>query len=399
MPNQTFGHSTGFATRAIRAGQDPCSATGATIPPVYQSATYTLEKPGVTKGYDYSRSGNPTRSALETQLASLEGARFASAFGSGMAAVAGVTALLSAGDHIVATADIYGGTHRLFSVVLPRYGIETTFVDVTDDDALRGAIRPNTKLLWLETPSNPTLRLTDIARASALAKSARPGIVVAADNTFASPYFQRPLEQGADVVMHSTTKYLCGHSDVVGGVTITDREDLHREIAFHQNAVGAIPGPWDAYLTLRGVKTLALRMEAHARNAQAVAEFLASRDDVADVYYPGLTSHPDHELAKRQMRGFGGVVSFRPRGGVERAHAIVTQTRIFNLATSLGGVESLVCLPAQATHGSLTPGERAALGVTDDLVRLSVGIEDGADQCADLRDALDATARLGAIAR
>jgi len=399
MPDLTFGHSSGFATRAIRAGQNPCSATGATIPPVYQTATYTLESPGVTKGYDYSRSGNPTRSALETQLASLEGGRFASAFGSGMAAVAGVAALLRAGDHIVATADIYGGTHRLFSVVLPRYGIATTFADVGDDDALRAAIRPNTKLLWLETPSNPILRLTDVARAASVAKAARPGIVVAADNTFASPYFQRPLELGADVVMHSTTKYLCGHSDVVGGVVVTDDGDLQSEIAFHQNAVGAVPGPWDAYLTLRGVKTLALRMEAHARNAAAVAAFLASRDDVDAVHYPGLTSHPDHDLAKRQMSGFGGIVSFRPNGGADRARAIVSQTRVFNLATSLGGVESLVCLPAQATHGSLTPEERAALGVGDDLIRLSVGIEDGGDQVADLRHALDATAHPAGAAR
>jgi len=391
MPNQTFGHSgsPGFATRAIRAGQYPCAATGATIPPVYQTATFTLETPGVTKGFDYSRSGNPTRSALETQLASLEGARYASAFGSGMAAVAGVTSLLSSGDHIVATRDIYGGTHRLFTAILTRYGIETTFVDVTDDDALRGAIRSSTRLLWLETPSNPLLKLTDIARAARVAKAANPRIVVAADNTFASPYFQRPLSQGADVVMHSTTKYLCGHSDVIGGVVISDDQDLAAQVAYHQNAVGAVPGPWDAYLTLRGVKTLALRMQAHARNAQLVAEFLARRDDVAEVYYPGLASHPDHELAKRQMDGFGGVVTLRPRGGVERAHAFARETKLFNLATSLGGVESLLCIPAKMTHGSLTVEERLDLGVTDDLIRLSVGIEESADLLADLESALD----------
>ncbi len=389
MPNQTFGHSTGFSTRAIRAGQDPCKATGATIAPVYQTATFTLAEAGVTKGFDYSRSGNPTRSALETQLASLESARFASAFGSGMAAVAGVTSLLSSGDHIVATVDIYGGTHRLFTAILTRYGIETTFVDTSDADALRAAIRPNTRLLWLETPSNPLLKLTDIARAVAVAKEANPRIVVAADNTFASPYFQRPLELGADVVMHSTTKYLCGHSDVVGGVTITDNAELAAAIAYHQNAVGAVPGPWDAYLTLRGVKTLALRMQQHERNAQAVAEFLVAREDVADVYYPGLASHPDHELARRQMHGFGGVVSFRPRGGVERTHAFAKSTVLFNLATSLGGVESLLCLPAKMTHGSLTSAERLDLGVTDDLIRLSVGIEEPADLLADLEVAFE----------
>jgi cystathionine beta-lyase/cystathionine gamma-synthase len=394
MPNQTFGHSSphGFATRAIRAGQDPCTATGATIAPVYQTATFTLEKPGVTKGFDYSRSGNPTRSSLETQLASLEGARYASAFGSGMAAVAGITALLSSGDHIVATRDIYGGTHRLFTAILTRYGIETTFVDTSDADALRAAIRPNSRLLWLETPSNPLLKLTDIARAAAVAKSVDPRIVVAADNTFASPYFQRPLSQGADVVMHSTTKYLCGHSDVIGGVVISNDQEIAAQVAYHQNAVGAVPGPWDAYLTLRGVKTLALRMQAHARNAQLVAEFLAQRDDVAEVYYPGLASHPDHELAKRQMDGFGGVVSFRPRGGVDRAHTFAAETKLFNLATSLGGVESLLCIPAKMTHGSLTPEERLDLGVTDDLIRLSVGIEESEDLLADLGDALERSA-------
>jgi len=391
MPNQIFGHpgTAGFATRAIRTGQDPCAATGATIPPIYQTATFTLEAPGVTKGFDYSRSGNPTRGALEAQLASLEGARYASAFASGMAAVAGVASLLGSGDHVVATRDIYGGTHRLFTEILTRYGIQTTFADVTDDASLRAAIRPNTRLLWIETPSNPLLRLTDIARAARVAKEANPTIAVAADNTFASPYFQRPLAHGADLVMHSTTKYLCGHSDVIGGVVVSDDAGLAARIAYHQNAVGAVPGPWDAYLTMRGVKTLALRMEAHARNAQFVAEFLARRDDVAEVFYPGLASHPDHDLAKRQMDGFGGVVTLRPLGGVERAHAFARETRAFDLATSLGGVESLLCIPAMMTHGSLTPQERLDLGVTDDLIRLSVGIEDPADLLADLEGALD----------
>ncbi len=404
MPNNAFGHSQptsrtgareaavatrGFATRAIRSGQDPCGATGATIAPVYQTATFTQESVGVTKGFDYSRSGNPTRLALERQLADLEGARYASAFGSGMAAANGASfSFLRAGDHIVATQDLYGGTHRLFSDVFPRYGITTTYVDMCDVAQTRAAIRPNTKLFWIETPTNPLLRIIDIAAISALRTS---GQVVAVDNTFATPYWQRPLELGADVVMHSTTKYLGGHSDVVGGIAITDDPQLHAQIAFHQNAVGAIPGPWDAYLTLRGAKTLALRMREHERNAHAVAHFLESRDDLSAVYYPGLPSHPHHELAGRQMRGFGGIVSLRVRGGAERALAFAKATRIFNLATSLGGVESLVCSPWTMTHGSVPPERKIELGVTEDLLRLSVGIEDEADLIADLRQALDAT--------
>jgi cystathionine gamma-synthase/cystathionine gamma-lyase len=389
MPNQSFGHSAslrGFSTRAIRSGQDPCSATGATIVPVYQTATFTLPDVGVTKGFDYSRTANPTRSALETQLADLEDAGYACAFGSGMAAAAGITALLRSGDHIVATADIYGGTHRLLTQVLPRYGITTTFADMCDIEAVRAAIRPETKLFWIETPTNPVLKIVDIA---AIASLKRSGQIVAVDNTFASPFFQKPIALGADVVMHSTTKYLCGHSDVVGGIVITDNPEIHTQIAFHQNAVGAIPGPWDSYLTLRGAKTLALRMRAHEANAFAIAQYLSGRDDVAEVYYPGLRSHPQHALAKRQMSGFGGIVSVRVRGGAERARAIARSTRIFNLATSLGGVESLICSPAVMTHAPLTPQERLRLGVTDDLLRLSVGIEDEADLRADLASAFD----------
>ncbi len=397
MPNQSFGHSAeprGFTTRAIRSGQDPCSTTGATIVPVYQTATFTLPDVGVTKGFDYSRTANPTRKALETQLADLEDARFASAFGSGMAAVAGVTALLRSGDHILATLDIYGGTHRLFTKVLPRYGITTTFVDMSDLDAVRAAIQSNTKMFWIETPTNPLLRIVDIRAIAGLREA---GQIVAVDNTFASPFFQKPLALGADVVMHSTTKYLCGHSDVVGGIVITDNPELHQEVAFHQNAVGAIPGPWDAYLTLRGAKTLALRMRAHEQNAFAVAEFLSAHDEVAEVFYPGLPSHPQHELAKRQMSGFGGIVSLRVRGGADRARALARSTQIFNLATSLGGVESLICSPAVMTHASLTVQERLALGVTDDLIRLSVGIEDAPDLIEDLAFALDAS-RVRAVA-
>ena len=414
MPNNAFGHSQptsrnvaceaavatrGFATRAIRTGQDPCRVTGATIPPIYQTATFTQDAVGVTKGFDYSRSGNPTRLALERQLADLEGARFASAFGSGMAAANGASfSFLRAGDHLIATKDLYGGTHRLFSDIFPRYGITTTYVDMCDVAETRAAIRPNTKLFWIETPTNPLLRIVDIAAIAALKG---PGQIVAVDNTFATPYWQRPLELGADVVMHSTTKYLGGHSDVVGGIAITDDPDLHAQIALQQNAVGAVPGPWDAYLTLRGTKTLALRMREHERNAHAVAHYLESRDDLEAVFYPGLASHPQHELAKRQMRGFGGIVSLRVRGGAQRALAIAKATKIFNLATSLGGVESLICSPWTMTHGPVPPERKVELGVTEDLLRLSVGIEDEADLLADLAYALDSTlaqARVYAVA-
>ncbi len=382
----------GFATRAIRKGQDPCRSTGSTIVPIYQTATFTQEAVGVTKGFDYSRSGNPTRRALETALADLEGARFASAFGSGMAAVNGaIASFLRAGDHIVATRDIYGGTFRLLSDVLPRFGIETTYVDMADLAAVRAAVRPTTKLFWVETPTNPLLTLIDIR---AICGLRRPGQIVVVDNTFCSPYFQRPLELGADVVMHSTTKYINGHSDVVGGIVITDDPDLAAQVAFHQNAVGAVPGPQDAYLTLRGAKTLALRMREHARNAQVVAEWLTTRDDVGAVYYPGLADHPQHALAKAQMHGFGGIVSFRVRGDASRAHEVAKRTRVFNLATSLGGVESLVCSPAVMTHGSLSVETKAAMGITPDLLRLSVGIEDIDDIIADLDQALHAS-RIG----
>jgi cystathionine gamma-lyase len=390
MPNVQSGHSAprGFATRAIWSGQDPCASTGATIVPIYQTATFTHEEVGVTKGFDYSRTGNPTRTALERQLADLEGARFGSAFASGMAAVAGVTSLLSSGDHVVASRDIYGGTHRLLATLQTKYRISTTFVDTGDPDAVSRAMQDNTRMLLLETPSNPTLRLTDI---KAIVARKRPGQVVAVDNTFASPFFQQPLALGADVVFHSTTKYLCGHSDVVGGVVITDDPEIHRLVAYHQNCVGAIPGPWDSYLTLRGAKTLALRMRAHERNAQAIAEFLWERFDIDVVHYPGLPVHPQHELARRQMKGFGGIVSFRPRGGAERARALARSTNLFALAVSLGGVESLICHPATMTHGSLSPDERRLLNIPDDLLRLSVGIEDSDDLLRDLTAALDAT--------
>jgi cystathionine beta-lyase/cystathionine gamma-synthase len=375
----------GFATRAIRIGQDPDSATGSTVVPIYQTATFTQQAVGVHKGFDYARSGNPTRLALERQLADLESARYGISFGSGMAAAHAVTSLLSQGDHIVATRDIYGGVHRLLTAIMPRYGITTTFVDMTDLAAVRAAVTPATKLFWVETPTNPLLTVIDIAAIAAIRK---PGQLVAVDNTFCSPYLQRPIELGADITWHSTTKYINGHSDVVGGIVITDDADIHAQIAFHQNAVGAIPGPQDAYLTLRGAKTLAVRMREHVKNAQVLAEWLDARDDVSDVYYPGLKAHPQYELAQRQMHGAGGVLSFRARGGADRALAIARSTKIFNLAASLGGVESLICIPTVMTHASIPVEEKIALGVTDDLLRVSVGIEDVDDLVADLAQAL-----------
>ena len=383
-----------FSTRAIHAGQDADPSTGATIVPIYQTSTYTQIAVGEHKGFDYSRTVNPTRSALEIQLAALEEARFGSAFASGMAATAAVLNLLSSGDHAIVTDDLYGGTYRLFAKVLTRYGLDFSFVDMSDLDAVRAAVRPNTKLFWIETPTNPLLKLVDIAAVSALR---RPGAVVAVDNTFASPYFQSPLALGADVVVHSTTKYIGGHSDAVGGAVLTNDSAIYESIKFHQNAVGGVPGPMDAWLTMRGAKTLALRMREHEANAKGVAAFLESRDDVARVYYPGLASHPQHALAARQMRGFGGMVAFTLRGPDARAHAFVKATKLFSLAESLGGVESLVSIPASMTHGSIPADERQRRGITPGLVRLSVGIEGCADLIADLTAALDSTLSLATV--
>ncbi len=377
-----------FSTRAIHAGQEADPATGATIVPIYQTSTYTQSEVGRHKGFDYSRTVNPTRLALEKQLAALEEAGFCSAFASGMAATSAVLNLVSAGDHVVVGDDLYGGTYRLFSKVLERYKVAFTYVDMTDAGAVRAAIRPETKLLWVETPSNPLLKLVDIAAIAGLKK---PGQLLAVDNTFATPYFQSPLALGADISVYSTTKYLGGHSDVVGGAVVTDNPAIAESIKFHQNAVGGVPGPLDAWLVMRGVKTLALRMGEHSRNARAVAEFLAARDDVATVYYPGLASHPQHALAKRQMRGFGGMVSFVPSGPESRAFEFAKRTKLFSLAESLGGVESLICHPARMTHGSIPKEDRERRGVTDALLRLSVGIEDAGDLVEDLRTALDST--------
>jgi len=383
-----------FATKAIHVGQAADPTTGATIVPIYQTSTYTQEAVGRHKGYDYARSANPTRTALEAQLASLENGRFGSAFASGVAATTAVLTLLSAGDHVVVGDDLYGGTYRLFSRVFSRYGLEFTYVDMMDLAAVRGAIRPTTKLFWIETPTNPLLKLVDIA---AICGFRKPGQIVAVDNTFASPYFQQPLALGADVVVHSTTKYIGGHSDAIGGVVITSDAAIADTITFHQNSLGAVPSPNDAFLTMRGAKTLALRMREHARNAQAIAQFLESHPEVERVHYPGLPSHPQHDLANKQMSGYGGMLSFVLKGPAERALDFAPRMKYFSLAESLGGVESLICHPARMTHGSIPKEERDRRGITDGLLRLSVGIEDIDDLIEDLSAALRATAQ--ALAR
>jgi cystathionine gamma-synthase/cystathionine gamma-lyase len=376
-----------FATKAIHVGQDPDPATGATIVPIYQTSTYTQEAPGEHKGYEYSRTGNPTRTALEECVAALEGGEYGLAFASGLAATVATMNLLSPGDHVVAGDDLYGGTYRLFDKVLPRAGgLDFTYADTTDPGSVEKALRPETKLLWIETPTNPMLTLSDIARLSEMARER--GAIVAVDNTFASPFFQNPLALGADIVVHSTTKYMGGHSDVVGGAVVTSNPDLHEAMKFYQNAAGGVPGPFDSWIVLRGLKTLAVRMRQHEENALAVAEFLRDHLQVETVNYPGLTSHPQHELAKKQMSGFSGMVSFTLKGGAEAAHAAVQKTEVFHFAESLGGVESLITHPATMTHAAIPREQREARGVTDGLLRLSVGIEDKEDLVADLDRAI-----------
>jgi cystathionine beta-lyase/cystathionine gamma-synthase len=378
----------GFATRAIHVGQDPDPATGAVIVPIYQTSTYAQSEVGVHKGYDYSRTANPTRAALEACLASLDGGRYGLAFSSGMAAEDTVLHLLETGSHIVASDDVYGGTFRLFHRVLERVGLRFTFVDATRTHHVTEALRDDTRLIWLESPTNPLMKLIDIAEVARIAHERN--ILVAVDNTFASPYCQRPLELGADLVHYSTTKYLGGHSDVVGGALVTSDDDLYQRLKFLQNAVGGVPGPFDSWLVLRGLKTLAVRMRQHSSNALEVACFLEQHPKVKRVYYPGLASHPQHELAKRQMVGaFGGMLSFEITGGVEAAREVARRTRLFTLAESLGGVESLIELPALMTHASLPPERRAEVGIDDGLIRLSVGIEEPEDLISDLRQALD----------
>lgn len=376
----------GFSTRAVHAGQSPDPTTGAIMTPVYLTSTYVQEYPEKHKGYDYARTVHPTRDALQKNLASLEGAAFGLCFASGMAAISTIIEALSSGDHVVCGNDLYGGTYRVFTKVFARFGVEFTFVDTTDIKAVEAAFTPKTKLVWIETPSNPLLKITDIRSISKLAHAMKAKVVV--DNTFASPALQLPLALGADVVVHSTTKYLGGHSDVVGGAILTSDEALHKEYKFLQNAVGAVPGPLDCFLLLRSTKTLALRIERHCQNAMIVAKHLLAHPEVAKVHYPGLPTHPGYELAKAQMSGFGGMISIELKGDMERAKRMISSCRIFALAESLGGVESLIGHPASMTHGSIPREERLKAGLSDGLVRLSVGIEDVADLTADLDHAL-----------
>lgn len=374
-----------FATRAIHAGQGADPSTGATVVPIYATSTYTQEAPGKHKGYEYSRSGNPTRAALETCLAAIEGGERALAFASGLAASTAVLSVLRPGDEVVAAADLYGGTFRLLERIFKPWGLSPRYVEDASPEGFAAAMSPATKLVWIETPTNPLLQILDIAAIAEVAH--RRGAVLAVDNTFASSYLQRPIEHGADLVVHSTTKYLGGHSDVIGGAVI-GRRDLIEPIAFYQNAAGGVPGPFDAWLVLRGIKTLAVRMERHCANARALAQWLSGHAKVERVYYPGLPDHPNHDVAQRQMRDSGGMMSVRLKGGAEAARTLLAGTRLFSLAESLGGVESLIGHPATMTHASIPAEVRAARGVDDGLVRLSVGIEDVEDLRADLAGAL-----------
>jgi len=375
-----------FATKAIHAGQEPDPSTGAIMTPIFQTATYVQEGLGEHKGFEYSRSGNPTRSALEACIAAIEDGKYGLAFASGMAAESAILSLLSSGDHLVSCDDLYGGSYRIFERVMRRYNIETSYVPAGNVAGYEQAIRPNTKMIWLETPTNPLLRLVDIRAIAEIAH--RHNLPVVVDNTFASPYFQQPLKLGADIVVHSTTKYINGHSDVVGGALVLNNKEMYEAIKFYQNAAGGVPSPFDSWLTLRGIKTLAVRMRQHEENARAVATFLAEHPRVEKVYYPGLPSHPDYELAKRQMRGFGGMVSFQFKGTYADVAQIVRRFKVFALAESLGGVESLVCHPASMTHSSIPKDIRESRGLTDTLLRLSVGIEDIEDIIGDLEQAL-----------
>ncbi|MBT9582995.1 cystathionine gamma-synthase [bacterium] len=374
-------------TLAIHAGQDPEAMTGAVTVPIFQTSTYAQEGLGKPRqGYEYSRTDNPTRKAYEQCFAALEGARFGIAFASGMAATNNCMYLLNSGDEVLVSDDVYGGTFRFFTKVMSKFGVRAHFVNTSDLAAVEKHLNPNIKLVWIESPTNPLLKLTDIAAVCRLAKS--HGALVVVDNTFMSPAFQRPLELGADIVMHSATKYLGGHSDLVGGVLATNSEEINQQMRFHQNAVGAIPGPFDCWLALRGLKTLAVRMQAHARNAQAIAQFLEAHPAVRKVIYPGLASHPQHALAQKQMHGFGGMISFEIKGGLEEAKTLVESTHLFLLAESLGGVESLIELPAIMTHASIPAQRRHEMGIADGLIRISVGIENMDDLKADLGQAL-----------
>lgn len=375
-----------FSTKAIHSGQEPDKETGAVIVPIYQTSTFVFEEPGKHKGYEYSRTGNPTRTALEKNLATLENGKYGVAFASGMAAISAVITLLKNGDHVVVSDDVYGGTYRLFQQILTNFGLEFTYVDARDVQNIRKGIKPNTKMIWLETPTNPLLKLTDIKEASELAKE--KNVLCVVDNTFITPYYQNPLDLGADIVVHSTTKYIGGHSDVIGGAAITSDEKVHEKLKLIQNSVGAVPGMFDCWLMLRGVKTLPIRMERQNYNATKIAEYLEKNPKVSKVIYPGLKSYPQHNLAKKQMRGFGGMVTFELKGGFEAAKKLLTHVNIIALAVSLGGVESLISHPGTMTHAAIPREERLSRGLTDGMVRLSVGIEDVEDLIGDLEKAL-----------
>ena len=379
----------GFETRAIHAGQEPDPTTGAIMTPIYTSSTYVQESPGVHKGYDYSRSVNPTRKALESCIADLEGSNYGFAFASGMSASATVLELLNSGDHVIAMDDLYGGTYRLFENVRKRSaGLEFTFCDLSDLNTLETSINQNTKMIWIETPTNPLLKIADLSAISQFAK--KHNLIAVCDNTFCSPYIQNPLDFGFDIVVHSATKYLNGHSDLIGGVVVcsNEKEDLANEILYLQNAVGSIMNPFDSFLLLRSLKTLSVRMERHCTNAQEIAIFLESHQSIEKVIYPGLLSHPQHDIAKKQMKGFGGMISVVLKGGLDSATSFLEKTKIFSLAESLGGVESLIEHPAIMTHASIPREVREEIGISDGLVRLSVGIESLEDLVEDIENYL-----------
>lgn len=376
-----------FESKVLHAGLEPDSATGAIMTPIYQTSTYVQEAPGKHKGYEYSRTQNPTRNALENNLAALENGKYGLCFGSGMAAIDAVLKTLNPGDHVVSTSDLYGGSYRIFTGIYKKFGIEFSFVDMTDLKNVENAITEKTKLIWVETPTNPLLRIVDIQGVSSLIKGRK--IKLAVDNTFASPYLQTPLDLGADLVMHSITKYIGGHSDVVMGALVCKEDELAEKLYYIQNSSGGVTGPMDSFLVLRGIKTLHVRMQRHCENGKAIAEFLQSHSKVEDVYWPGLPGHKNHNVADRQMRDFGGMVSFSLKGNrMEDAFRILTNTRLFSLAESLGGVESLIGHPASMTHAAIPKEEREKNGIVDSLIRLSVGIENINDLRSDLEEAL-----------
>lgn len=386
MKNQWTKEKFGFETRAIHAGQEPDPTTGAIMTPIYLSSTYVQASPGVHKGYEYSRTGNPTRKAYEDCLANLESGRFGFAFTSGCAASTTILHLLKAGDHVIACDDMYGGTFRLMDKVIRHNGIEFSFVDLTDFESFRRAIRPNTKMVWIETPTNPTLKMIDIKNISKEAHNR--GFLSVVDNTFMSPFFQRPLELGADIVVHSTTKYINGHSDIVGGAIVTSNDEVAQKLAFLSNSMGTPCSAFDAFLAMRSLKTLGLRMRQHDANAREIAQLLSKHPKVEKTVYPGLPSHPQHGLAKEQMSGFGGMITFYVKGGLSSARALLENVQVFSLAESLGGVESLIEHPAIMTHASVPADMRKALGIHDSLIRLSVGVENCDDLSRDLTAAL-----------